>query len=563
MYPTPTMTTTHDHPNLGLLTGIAPNPSVVQFRNLPYARIPARFQQSILIEALTPTQRDCTANGFGCPQIPQTLTVAGGPLPNEPTRQYSEFDCLTVIVSAPAQALGRVPDVTPNAKLLPVMVYVHGGAFSEAVHFGAAHDTARMAELSVREGKPVVIVSIHYRLNWQGFLACQDLVDEAKENNEPPCNFGLHDQRNAFRWIHKHIAGFGGDPGNITAFGESAGSVSLCLHMCSTVPLFRRAVLQSGTPAGNPPPSDLAVKEKQYMRLLEYCGIETTDPRRLNKLRSVAIETLVAAIADLKIMGGFGPWAEPDLFPVAPDYRTQADLISRCPWVEAIVIGDGVFEGFSFAPDVKHVTPIALSKYLQQLLGFVDAARAMAAYSISEDMDLNLFRTRVMQLGGDMVFSQPIHVLAKSLASSAQKKLYRYNIALRNPFPGSQFYGVPGHHALELNFLFTTLTERYPSKKYADISTEFARRWIDFANDVEPWEPYQLTDESIAVVDYQHGWSTRTRAEDMTRYRDGDEWFRRYEAWEVVGDILAQHGTRAQEILDGLKARPIGAATRL
>ncbi|OIW32817.1 COesterase-domain-containing protein [Coniochaeta ligniaria NRRL 30616] len=128
----------------------------------------------------------------------------------------------------------------------------------------------------------------------------QDLVDEAKENNEPLCNFGLHNQRNAFRWIHKHIAGFGGDPGNITAFGESAGSVSLCLHMCSTVPLFRRAILQSGTPAGNPPPSDLTVKEKQYMRLLEYCGIETTDPRRLKKLRSVGIETLVAAIADLK-----------------------------------------------------------------------------------------------------------------------------------------------------------------------------------------------------------------------------------------------------------------------
>src|ERR1700759_1040616 len=110
-----------------------------------------------------------------------------------------------------------------------------------------------------------------YRVNWFGFIACQvlrpklsilrlgpfltlvvqDLVNEATTNQDSPCNFGLQDQRNAFLWIQKHIAGFGGDPNNITAFGESAGSVSLGLHMLSTVPLFKRVILQSGTIPAN------------------------------------------------------------------------------------------------------------------------------------------------------------------------------------------------------------------------------------------------------------------------------------------------------------------------
>jgi hypothetical protein len=113
--------------------------------------------------------------------------------------------------------------------------------------------------------------------------------------------------------------------------------------MCSTIPLFRRAVLQSGTPAGNPPSVDIAVKEKQYVDLLEYCGIDRSDPVRLEKLRKVPIQKLVAAITDVAITA-FGPWAEEGFFPIAPNYSNQAELIGNCAWVDTIVIGDACYE---------------------------------------------------------------------------------------------------------------------------------------------------------------------------------------------------------------------------
>ncbi len=87
--------------------------------------------------------------------------------------------------------------------------------------------------------------------------------------------------------------------------------------MCSTVPLFRRVILQSGTPAGNPPAISIQDKEAQYLRLLEYCGIEKNEPCRLEKLRGIPIQKLVKSITDLNITS-FGPWADPEFFPVAP-----------------------------------------------------------------------------------------------------------------------------------------------------------------------------------------------------------------------------------------------------
>ena len=141
----------------------------------------------------------------------------------------------------------------------------------------------------------MIIISIHYRLHWLGFLACQDLLDEADSLNEPAANFGLHDQRTAFLWIKRFISGFGGNSDQITAFGESAGSGSIAFHICSDVPLFNRAILMSGLPA-TVPPLDLKYKEAEYCSLLKYCAIDQNNPARLEKLRKIPVEKLVDAI---------------------------------------------------------------------------------------------------------------------------------------------------------------------------------------------------------------------------------------------------------------------------
>jgi carboxylesterase type B len=114
--------------------------------------------------------------------------------------------------------------------------------------------------------------------------------------------------------------------------------------MCSTVPLFRKVILQSGTVPGNAPPVILDTKEGQYQRLLSYCGIDKDDPARLERLRQVPVERLVAAVADFDIPD-WGPWAEKGFFPAAaPDYNSWVDLIGQCTWVDEVIVGDCCFE---------------------------------------------------------------------------------------------------------------------------------------------------------------------------------------------------------------------------
>jgi hypothetical protein len=151
-----------------------------------------------------------------------------------------------------------------------------------------------------------------------------------------------------------------------------------------------------------------------------------------------------------------------------------------------------------------------------------------------------------------------MHVLAKTLAARADKTVYRYNVALRNPFPGSVFTEIQGHHFLDVLFLFMTLSERYPSDRLRRVSAGFARRWIKFANGIPPWEEYHLTHESIAIVDDHHGWTCRTRSQDMEAQRSFDgSGQRRYEAWETAAGILGTFGHDTQRVVRQLQAKSL------
>jgi acetyl esterase/lipase len=172
------------------------------------------------------------------------MTVAYGSMNLHVTPLQSPF---------PRDVLNRKPE-----KPLPVMVYVHGGGFEDGVaHVDGLHETTKLVAFSAECGMPVIAVNIGYRLNWFGFMKCSDIIEEIRESNadegrsQELLNLGLYDQRKAFQWIQAQIGGFGGDASDITAFGESAGSIALVYHLCSEEPLFRRAILQSGGSFGN------------------------------------------------------------------------------------------------------------------------------------------------------------------------------------------------------------------------------------------------------------------------------------------------------------------------
>ena len=136
-----------------------------------------------------------------------------------------------------------------------------------------------------------------------------------------------------------------------------------------------------------------------------------------------------------------------------------------------------------------------------------------------------------------------------STTQHPSKILYRYNLTLRNPFPGSIFHDVAGHHFVELLFQFMTLMERYPIRRLSNISIGFAHRLIKFAVGEAPWGPYEAVEQRIAVVSSRDGWQVYTREEDVRQGGINEEGGRRYEAWEVIEEILAGLGENREDIL--------------
>lgn len=175
--------------------------------------------------------RSATVPGPGAPQPAPVTMVAS----QYPSRRHE--DCLTLNVWTPAADAAR----------RPVLVWIHGGAFVSGT--GSA-DLYRGASLAARGD--VVVVTCNYRLGVLGFLAHPDLADD--EADGASANWGLLDQVAALRWVRANIGAFGGDPGNVTVFGESAGAMSVCdlLAVPAAAGLVHRAIAQSGPPLAMP-----------------------------------------------------------------------------------------------------------------------------------------------------------------------------------------------------------------------------------------------------------------------------------------------------------------------
>jgi para-nitrobenzyl esterase len=173
------------------------------------------------------TIRDATAFGPSCLQANSTLGSVG----------TTSEDCLSVNVYTPQAA---------PAHPLPVMVFIYGGAFTSGS--SSLYDGQGLSEKG-----PVVLVSINYRLGALGFLALPEL-DSARAG-APSGSDGIRDQQLALKWVHDNVATFHGDASNVTVFGESAGSMSTCIHMVSpgSQGLADRYIMESGACVGKAP----------------------------------------------------------------------------------------------------------------------------------------------------------------------------------------------------------------------------------------------------------------------------------------------------------------------
>ncbi|KAJ7609760.1 Alpha/Beta hydrolase protein [Mycena polygramma] len=274
----------------GTFTGTASSSNTQSFLGIPFAQPPVGDLRFRLPVPVAPYNGSHTVNAFGpaCPQQAVKLPVLSG-LPEEVIDYVansafgvlfpSAEDCLTVNVIKPTSA-------TATSKL-PVVVWIFGGGFE--LGSPAMYDGVTIVQRSISMGEPVIYVSLNYRLSAFGFLASKEVRAAGVGN------LGLQDQRQAFRWVQKYISAFGGDPTKVTIWGESAGAISVGLHMVANngdnEGLFRAGFMESGSPI---PVGPLENGQKYYDAIVQQVGCNSAADT-LACLRTVPYSTLKAA----------------------------------------------------------------------------------------------------------------------------------------------------------------------------------------------------------------------------------------------------------------------------
>jgi para-nitrobenzyl esterase len=388
--------------------------------------------------------RDAVAYRGHAPQLPgrperrPELRTILGPADDTP----EDEDCLTLNL--------WTPGVRPESRR-PVMVWLHGGAFA----YGSGNRTVTDGANLARRGD-VVVVSVNHRLNIFGFLHLADIGGARWAHSG---NAGMLDLVAALGWVRDNIAGFGGDPGNVTIFGESGGGgkVSVLLAMPAAKGLFHRAVVQSGAAIR------VSTRERAAAlaeAVLKELGIGRADCERL---QSVPAGRLAAAIAPASRAVGrpplplldrydFGPVVDGDDLPMQP-FDPEAPAIADP--VPLLVGGTREESGFFLADDdevwERRLTEASLHRRIEAVAGedagrVLDLYRGMRPGASREDL-------LIAALTGSNFWVRTV-MLAERKAARRAAPVWMYSLDWRSPACGGR---LQAHHALDLPFVFDTV----------------------------------------------------------------------------------------------------------
>lgn len=461
------------------------------FRDLPYASPPIgerRWQRPAQVEAWEGV-RDATSNRTICEQplgdndlgggfLERLLAGAGfssfgkfmigtfaGLAGNEPMSE----DCLTLTV--------RTQSLDTNAKL-PVMVWIHGGAHRYGYGNQGFSDSNALAD------KGVVHVSINYRLGIWGFFAHSELA--AEDANGSTGNYGLLDQIQSLRWVQANIASFGGDPDNVTIFGESAGGHSVGQIIASPLSrgLVHGAIAQSGT--GN----QQMLHNSEHVeglsgfaagaRFAELQGISGTD--QLARLRALSVEQIREfENADTEMSRTYHPQVDGYALP-----KTVAEIFTAGEQAHVpLLLGSNADEGsvlgyiipisIDGVAELRPKTVAGWDRYLAQ-----HAPELHDEYAVENAADLQNAHFRLV---GDAMFGRHAFYTAENhFITGSPTWLYFFE---RTPDSAEQTIGAT--HALELQPLFNSFIPFWPKGDRDDeLAQQMSSYWTNFAKVKNP-----------------------------------------------------------------------------
>ena len=357
----------------------------------------------------------------------------------------SSEDCLTLNVHRPADADPDDP--------LPVMVWIHGGGFV----FGSGSEAVYNSPELVRRG--IVLVTLNYRLGRLGFLAHPELQDDASRVG----NYGLLDQVAALEWVQQNIASFGGDPGNVTVFGESAGgmSVNALMTMPSADGLFERAISQSGFGREPGVPWEAATPRRHGSpsNRSQASDPSASELRALDAAQVMAVPPSTVPTGQIPFVDEVVPASVVDAFGAG----TEADVPYLAGTTDLEVAADF---------DISDMTAARAARSL-----LVDQSRPVAVEAYGSEQELELHAT------SDALFTEPARHLAQEHAPEAPTYLYRFTVAPDTVLAAGG--GAP--HTAELAFVFDDVRRQgTPVANAEALADQVADLWVDFATDGEP-----------------------------------------------------------------------------
>ncbi|KAF2685791.1 carboxylesteras-like protein [Lentithecium fluviatile CBS 122367] len=503
---------------------------VVQYLGVRYASLKDQLSVPEMVEDYGVDAIDATGYGPRAPsmdgcEFEQNILIQqsiGAPA----TPPMSGTKCLNLNIT--------VPD-TKTGKPLPVLVFIHGGGFLMGGNHWPQYDPARIVKLSAELQMHVIAVNINYRLGVLGNLTSEELREAGY-----PGNNSLRDQKCALQWISAHIGGFGGDSGNVTVFGESAGAVAVFDQLYSQEPLFKRAISMSGTPIILKP-LPKPVTEMAYgniMKALDLGGASVEE--RIEKLTKISPEDLVVATPMTEPLI---PFLDGDIIPVRTSFkgltRDAKELEAEVPgrqWCKDLMIGDCQHDGnvllFMGLAERKPGIASALHASFAKILGASLSEAVLQAYGITSTTGDDAAMQSIIDLATDIAYYAP----ALSFARSWPGKTYYYQFNEPNPWDGV-FKG-SSTHMLDAAFLFRNFEEKMGERERG-VGLALAKDFIKFANEVKPWDEYDVAKGNVKVFGPSKERTSDVVEDNGWGHGRRDALFRLQEAGKVDLDALS------------------------